>query len=187
MRILWMALVGVSITFGAGEPALACDTFVGGVCLDKKKAPKKKVIKKTTPKKKVIKKKKVTPKKVVAPEPKVVEPVKPTKAAASTCVQMRAGKASSMDFYKNVVYTNLSVRNTCKESITIYMRLNGCASPKAYVFPNVGSSTRKFKLRSGGSVSYRIAHQEGLRGASTLARADAAYAGGRASFPGFGC
>ena len=61
------------------------------------------------------------------------------------------------------------------------------AAPKAYYFPNVGSNKRKFKLRSGGSVSYRIAHQEGLKGADRLARTNAAYAGASASIPFFGC
>lgn len=188
MRGLVYILVGGLLAFGSGAPAVACQKFVGGVCLDKKTAPAKKPVKKAP--KKVNKKaapKKAAPKKVVTPEPVVVEPVKPAKAAANTCVSLRAGKASSMDFYKGVVYTNITVRNTCKESITVYMRLNGCAAPSAYYFPNVGSNKRTFKLRSGGSVSYRVAHQEGMRGADRLARTNAAYAGERASIPSFGC
>jgi hypothetical protein len=187
MRIFWMLLVGLSFVFnGEAIAQTACKNFVGGVCLDKKKAPAKKPIKKSKPKK-VIKKKKAAPKKVVAPEPQPVQPAQPVKVSANTCVKMSAGKASSMDFYKNVVYTNVVVRNTCSETITVYMKLNGCKSPKAYFNQMVGNSSKKFKLRKGGAVSHRIAHQEGLQGASTLARTNAAYGGAKASFPKFGC
>jgi hypothetical protein len=187
MRKFWMLLVALSLGFsGEAMAQAACKNFVGGVCLDKKEAPAKKPVKKSKPKK-IIKKKRAAPKKTVAPEQQPVQPAKPIKVSANTCVKMSAGKASSMDFYKNVVYTNVVVRNTCNEAITVYMQLNACKSPKAYFNKMVGNSRMKFKLRKGGTVSHRVAHQEGLRGASSLARTNAAYGGAKTSFPKFGC
>lgn len=185
MRVLWMILIATSFTLTSGQAAqAACENFVGGVCLDKKKAPAKKPVKKSTPKKKVTKKKKATPPKAVIVEPKVV---KPTKSAANSCVKLSAGKASSIDTGKGVVYTNVTFRNTCSETISVYLQLNACKAPKTYFAGSVGRSRKTFKLRSGGSVTHRIAHQEGLRGASTLARTNAAYGGQASSYPNFGC
>jgi len=116
MRILWMILIAASFTLASGQAAqAACENFVGGVCLDKKKAPAKKPVKKSTPKKKVTKKKKAAPKKAVASKPKVV---KPAKSAANSCVKLSAGNASSLDFAHGVVDTSVTVRNICSEAIT---------------------------------------------------------------------
>jgi outer membrane biosynthesis protein TonB len=185
MRILWMILIAASFTLASGQAAqAACENFVGGVCLDKKKAPAKKPVKKSTPKKKVTKKKKAAPKKAVASKPKVV---KPAKSAANSCVKLSAGNASSLDFARGVVDTSVTVRNICSEAITVYVQLNACKSPRAYADTMVGRSRKKIKLRKGGSVSLRVSHQQGLRGASTLARTNAAYAGQKGTYPKFGC
>ena len=45
--------VGVTSFVAIPAPVAACDNFVGGVCLDKKKPAKKKVRKKTVKKKKL--------------------------------------------------------------------------------------------------------------------------------------
>lgn len=164
---------------GAGSPVLACDNFVGGVCLDAKKAPTQ-----TVKPKRVIQKKTVKPK--AARNAPAQAPA--AKASASKCVKLSAGSPYGYDVVSAVTYSNLTASNACTSPITVYLRLNSCSSSKAYFGALVGKSTRSFQLGAGKSVGFKISHAEGLRGAAQLARATAVYANqGGGGYPDFGC
>ncbi len=51
----------------------------------------------------------------------------------------------------------------------------------------IGKSRKKINLRSGDSLSMRVSHRLGMRGASTLARASAVYAWQKGGYRKFGC
>lgn len=160
---------------GIGAPVLACDNFVGGVCLDAKKAPTQ-----------TVKPKRVIQKKAV--KPKAASPAPAAKSSASQCVKLSAGTPYGYDVISAVTHSNLTASNACPSAITVYLRLNTCGSSKAYFGRMVGKSTRTFQLGAGKSVGFKISHSEGLRGAAKLARASAVYTTqAKGDYPDFGC
>ena len=164
-------------------PALAaCQNLVGGVCLDKKKeAPKKKTVKTKPAVKPAKKKPKPQPQKSVVTRKKTVK-------SASACVATAASKPSGYDQDKALTFSNLTVRNTCKQAIVVYVKLNPCASPRAFFTPSVGSNSRIAKLGAGRKITYKISHSESIKGARQLAATSAVYGTiKKGKVPAFGC
>lgn len=179
MKAKVFSTVVVLAMSGMGSTVMACDNFVGGVCLDAKKAPSQ-----VAKPERVIQKKAVKPKAAsTAPAP-----ARAAKSSASKCVKLSAGNPYGYDVVSAVTYSNLTASNACTSAITVYLRLNSCGSSKAYFGAMVGKSTRSFQLGAGKSVGFKVSHPEGLRGAAKLARAAAVYTTqAKGDYPDFGC
>lgn len=178
MKAKVFSTVVVLAMSGMGSAVMACDNFVGGVCLDAKKAPAK------------VAKPEVVQKKAVKPKAARKAPAQASaaKSSASKCVKLSAGNPYGYDVVSAVTYSNLTASNACTSAITVYLRLNSCSSSKAYFSGMVGKSTRTLQLGAGKSVGFKVSHPEGLRGAAKLARATAIYTTqAKGDYPDFGC
>lgn len=136
----------LTVSLALPGTALACENFVGGVCLDKKKAPAKKA----TPTRKT--KKKATRKPVAKPKPV---------ASAQKCVTTRT-RAGGLNNLSVGYETTVTLKNTCKAEVVAHLRLSNCVSGGRAYFAKAArrDGTMTVSLRAGQTVRLKAYHQK---------------------------
>jgi hypothetical protein len=176
MRILLSSLIlAFAVVWVPQVRAAACENFVGGVCLDTKVKP---TVKQAVPKK-VVPKKKAAPVEKPAPQGGV--------KTADSCVATKlSGKLGVIA--TGMQSRNVTIRNNCAKSVTVYIALSLCRSPPPFFWPFKGQSTKTIILRAGQRETMKIAHSESMSSSERVVKTSSVYEGaGKGGYPAFGC
>lgn len=177
MKLSPLVLVSAfALCLGLSAPVHACQNFVGGVCLDKKRVPAK-------PKTQVRKKKPAQP--VVAAPVEQAPAPSPAKTA-DNCVTVEVktvGADSTFAHLSSLSGSLVILKNTCQTAVTSYLQLRNCISPAPFFGSNKTSRRRKVTLNAGGRKSLVVTRGVAHNSAADILRVNHTFKGQSGGYP----